>query len=245
MDQSRVYTNMTIGDIVAEDYRKAKVFKHYGIDFCCGGGKTLHHVAEQKSLDLTTIISSLEAIDHLKINDTTQEYNSWGLEKLIDHIIDQHHAYTRETIDQILPLIAKVSKVHGEWRPELNKINQHFIELANELTMHMMKEENVLFPYILKLTNREKVPSMFGSVQNPIRNMELEHDLAGDLIQKIESLSNQYKIPEGACNSYTVVYKLLKEFQDDLTQHIHLENNILFPKAIQIELELINEFEEA
>ncbi|MCB0477845.1 MAG: iron-sulfur cluster repair di-iron protein [Crocinitomicaceae bacterium] len=240
MEAHKTYTSKTVGEIVAEDYRKAKVFRSYGIDFCCGGGKLLEDIISNKKIDLEQILGELHQVDQSDSELDQTNFDELTLEDLSEYIVSKHHTYTKETMEQILPLINKVARVHGDWKAELVKINNHFISLHTELTTHMMKEENVLFPYIVQLSRGLVAESPFGSIEYPIKNMELEHDVAGDLILRIEELSDNYTLPEGACNSYTVVYKLLREFQDDLMQHIHLENNILFPKAALLEKQLKN-----
>jgi regulator of cell morphogenesis and NO signaling len=229
------YRNLTIGKIVARDYRKAVVFKSFGLDFCCGGAIKVETAAEENNLDIAEIISALEEIDERF--EPTENYNEWPLSALIDHIVSKHHNYVRTTIEQLTPMLTKVEMVHGTWRPELSEVKSSFLTLADELLQHMQKEEMILFPAIKKLAlgSNDSSASPFGSVSNPINMMEHEHDIAGDLMKKINSLTDNYTIPKGACATFTVVYKTLKEFEDDLFTHIHLENNILFPKAIELE----------
>lgn len=230
------YSNMSVGKIVARDYRKAMVFKSYGIDFCCGGAIKLKDVAEEYKVNYDELLGALHEVD-LKNNDEPTNYNEWPLNKLVDHIVNKHHNYVRETVTQVTPLMAKLEMVHGQWRPELLEIKALFTELSQELMMHMQKEEMILFPAIKELeAGRENESgACFGTVINPINMMEHEHDIAGDLMKKISSLSDGYTLPKGACATYTVVYKVLNEFQEDLFTHIHLENNILFPRAIELE----------
>lgn len=228
------YSEMTIGKIVAKDYRKAMVFKAHGLDFCCGGNIPLKQATDENKLDIQQILSQLEAIDASE--NTSEDYENWSTEKLVNHIIDKHHAYVSNTILQLTPMINKVEMVHGEWRPELVEVNSLYSELCAELTMHMRKEETILFPAILDMSKKmESEGSCFGSVKNPISMMEHEHDIAGDLMKQIHALTDGYTLPKGACATYTVVYKTLQEFEEDLFVHIHLENNILFPRAIKME----------
>lgn len=228
------YENMTIGKIVAKDYRKAMVFKAHGIDFCCGGGISLLQAANEHKVSLDQLLAELKKIDAIEELDVN--YNEWETEKLINHIVDKHHVYVANTIEQLSPLLNKVEMVHGGWRPELVEVNRLFREVANELIPHMHKEERILFPAILEMANGNiSAGQRFGSVQNPINMMEHEHDIAGDLMRKIAELTDDYTLPKGACATYTVVYKVLNEFEQDLHTHIHLENNILFPRAIEME----------
>ena len=228
------YRSLTVGKIVARDYRKAMVFKSHGIDFCCGGGISVESAVEDKDVSLDEIIAELEKVDVLETVEA--DYESWSTKKLIEHIVYTHHNYVTTTIAQLTPMLAKVEMVHGDWRPELREVNQLYKELSAELTIHMKKEEQILFPAILTLDEASSMgDNCFGSVQNPISMMEHEHDIAGELMKKINTLTAGYTLPKGACATYTVVYNVLKEFEADLFTHIHLENNILFPRAIQLE----------
>lgn len=172
-----------------------------------------------------------------------QAYDEWALDFLADYVVATHHAYVKKNLPELRTYSVKVANVHGDAHPELVAIYQLVEAVNEELTQHMMKEENVLFPYIKNLVQAEKTyqapqPPHFGSVRNPITMMELEHDTVGKLFDEIRILSDKYTLPEDACGSYTLLYKMLAEFEDDLHIHIHLENNILFPKAITLEKKL-------
>ena len=228
----------TIGEIVANNYRAADVFKKYNIDFCCGGNKVLSDVCEQKKLNQTEIEIDLENIG--KSTSKNHNFNKWKLDFLIDYIINEHHTYVNENLPLILAYSNKVAAVHGDSHSETKIINKLFQEVNQELSLHMHKEEQVLFPYVKNLVSAqnnqlEKPEVAFGKVQNPIKMMELEHENAGDLFKEIARLSNNYTPPADACQTYQVLYTKLKEFEEDLHQHIHLENNILFPKAIELD----------
>lgn len=231
------YAELSIGKIVAKDFRKAMVFKSFGIDFCCGGAVKLKDITNDYEVNTRELYEALYAVDNSP-SEITEDYKSWSTEKLIDHIINTHHNYVRETIEQLLPMITKVEMVHGHWRPELKEIKSLFNELADELLPHMQKEEMILFPAIRKISsaNKEVSNNPFGSVKNPINMMEHEHDIAGQLMKQINTLTNNYTTPKGACATFVVVYKVLNAFESDLFTHIHLENNILFPRAIELEL---------
>jgi len=231
-----------IGDIVTYDYRSASVFRKYGIDFCCGGGKSLESVCEAKGISPDELLSDLMTIGNVA-PEAGNQYKDWSFNQLIDHIIDKHHSYTKNTLADLDQYLRKVAKVHGDYNPELHGILSIFISLMEELTLHMNKEEMVLFPYIRKIerckesnTQLERPP--FGTIENPIRMMENEHDMAGNGMKEIRRLSNDFTPPEHACNTYLVSFKVLEEFEMDLHKHIHLENNILFPRAIQLETEI-------
>ena len=171
---------------------------------------------------------------------TIHDFDSWSLDFLADYIIHTHHEYVKKAIAQILPLAQKVAEVHGSHHAEVIRINGLFQELAEELLAHMQKEEHILFPFIKKLVglhSSEKANEIVhrGSVASPISVMEHEHEHAGLILKEMIQLSNGYLVPEDACNTFRVLYGKLKEFEDDLHRHIHLENNILFPKAIEME----------
>lgn len=222
----------SIAALVTEDFRRAAIFKKHNIDFCCGGKKKLAEVCEQKSIESEKIIAEIQ---QLNTANKIDEWDSWSLSRLIDYIIDKHHAYVLEQMPIIHAFLAKVAKVHGHAYPEVVGSLQLFESIMRELENHMMKEENVLFPYIKQLEEGQTTSSPFGSVENPIRMMEFEHEEAGDIMKHIAKNTNNYTPPEGACNTFKAAYYQLMEFEKDLHQHIHLENNILFPKAIELE----------
>lgn len=231
-----------IGELVANDYRTASVFKKYGIDFCCQGNRTIADAVEKKKLDIENVLRDLQLVAESK-NQTTN-FNSWPLDLLTDYIEKKHHRYVEARSLEIKPYLNKICKVHGDRHPELLEIQQQFNASVGELAAHMKKEEFILFPFIRKLSkaSQENVlldPPPFGTIQNPIAMMHQEHETEGDRFRKIEALSNNYTPPDDGCNTYRVTLALLHEFEQDLHQHIHLENNILFPKAIELEKELI------
>lgn len=233
----------TIGELVTKDYRKADVFKKFGIDFCCGGKKTLSKVCKEKDLDQTEIEDALKALDY-QPKGKQLNFESWTPSFLADYISNTHHTYVRESIPVILTYAQKVASRHGESHPEVITIANHFITVANELQGHMQKEDLILFPYVKQLEQASKsdgeLPrAAFGTVQNPIRMMEEEHEAAGNELDEIRRLSNNYTAPADACTTFKILFEKLREFEDDLHQHVHLENNILFPKAIALEKELL------
>lgn len=233
-------TSNIIGEIVADDYRAAAVFKKYGIDFCCQGNRTVEAACEKKGIDAEEVLSALEAI-HAPANDTTPDYNAWPLDELADHIQIKHHTYVEGAIGQLKPYIDKICQVHGDRHPELFEVQKEFYEGAGELAAHMKKEEFILFPHIKKMVKSgQSDHTHFGTVQNPIAVMMEEHDTEGERFRRISALTDGYTPPADACNTYKVTYALLKEFEDDLHLHIHLENNILFPKSLELEEDLDN-----
>jgi regulator of cell morphogenesis and NO signaling len=235
--------NQIIGELVAKDYRTASVFKKYSIDFCCQGNRTIQDACDKKNIDSKKVIEDLDAMMLAKSESTT-DYQSWPLDLLADYIEKKHHRYVQDKTLEIQPYLDKICKVHGEHHPELLEIKEEFNASASELAAHMKKEELILFPIIRKMTkakleNTKVDAAHFGTVKNPIQMMMNEHTVEGNRFRKIEELSNNYMPPLDACNTYRVSFALLKEFEQDLHLHIHLENNILFPKAIEIEKELI------
>jgi len=230
-----------IGELVAEDYRMATVFQKYGIDFCCGGGITIEAACKKKNISAEELFASLEAATKEKSTQTI-DYQSWPLDLLADYIEKKHHRYIVETTPAIQQYLDKLCKVHGHHNPELLEIKEQFNASAGELAVHMKKEELILFPYIRKMVaaknnHKEIGQAGFGTIENPIYMMMQEHEVEGDRFKKMSELSDSYTPPSHACNTYKVAYLLLKEFEEDLHLHIHLENNILFPKAIELEKE--------
>jgi len=225
----------TIADIVTADIRTASIFKRHGIDFCCGGGKILSDVCKEKKIRVSKITNEIQ-----KLNSINKEknYNKMSVNALIKHIIETHHKYVKEKIPTIKDFAKKVSKVHGKNYPETNLIYHLFLRLSDELLDHINKEEEILFSKIKILVDKTYSKSVFfsyGTISNPIKMMEMEHENAKKVLKEIEELSNKYNSPPSACNTYKALYNSLKEFQDDLHIHIHLENNILFPKVMKFD----------
>lgn len=232
----------TVGQIAAKDIRKAEVFKKYGIDFCCGGKKSLKQACEEKGIDLSTVESELQNINQEK---ASENFDRWNPDFLADYIFNKHHQYYYDEAPVIAELLTKVANHHGERHPELEEVYRLFVTLAQELNAHFAKEEKVLFPFIKGLVhakqtgNVEELRSQF-SIAGPVQMMEADHDAAGEILAELSEVTNAYTAPEGACNSFKFLYRKLNELEDDLHQHIHLENNILFPKALALEKELRN-----
>jgi regulator of cell morphogenesis and NO signaling len=237
-----VGSDETLGQLAAHDIRKARVFKKYGLDFCCGGTATLKDACTKKGLDPATLELELQQADKMSAS-RPLSYNEWPLDFLADYIVNTHHSYVKQTLPDLKAFADKVAKAHGKQHPELAQIQQLVKEVDDELTQHLFKEEKILFPYIKTLVTAAKSgqplqQAGFGTVQNPIRMIETEHEMVGKNLARIRELSANYLLPEGACNSYKLLYSLLEEFEDDLHLHIHLENNILFPKALELEEQL-------
>ncbi len=232
-----------IGQMVVSDYRIAAVFKKHGIDFCCNGNRTIE-VACTGNTKLTEQIKK-EIRDLQEITDqyknSKPDFQSWPIDLLADYIEKKHHRYVTKQIPVISEYLIKLCKVHGAKHPELLEINSLFNHCVKELSVHMRKEELLLFPFIRKMVTEKKetgaaFSTPFDTIQSPIHMMMEEHQVEGERFRKINVLSQNYTMPQDGCNTYWVGYELLREFENDLHLHIHLENNILFPKAIELEL---------
>ena len=228
-----------IGSLVAHDYRAASVFRNHSIDFCCNGNRSIEEACSTKQIEPAALIEELEQTLRAPAGGTV-DYSSWPMDLLSDYIEKKHHRYVETKIGEIKPFLNKIVKVHGSQHPELEEVERLFNDSAAELTLHMKKEELILFPFIRKMTEAQlsgaKIPTPhFGTVQNPIAMMHHEHDTEGERFRRIAELTNQYTPPADACTTYKVTLSMLKEFEEDLHLHIHLENNILFPQAIEME----------
>lgn len=226
----------TLGEIVTSDLRKAEVFNKYGIDFCCGGKKTLREACEEKGIDVAVVARELKDADKIKTSARPLPYNDWSLDFLADYIVNTHHSYVRKAMPDLKAYADKVAKVHGGRHPELLEINRLVQETMAEMLEHSDEEENVLFPYIKKLVQERKDGD---NVKGQIDLRVQEHELVGANMDKVREISNNYALPDDACASYSFLFKSLDEFEQDLHIHVHLENNILFPKAIELEKEII------
>lgn len=237
-----ITSNNEVGEVVTLDYRTAAVFKSYGIDFCCKGNRSIAEVCENRKIEEKVLMDNLNSVLKKQENSAI-DYQSWPLDLLADYVEKKHHRYVEQQSVVLKQYLNKLCKVHGSEHPELFEITEHFVASAGELAMHMKKEELVLFPFIKKMVKAEMAMENlesphFGSVKNPVEMMMHEHDAEGERFRKIEALSSGYTPPADACNTYRVTYALLQEFEQDLHLHIHLENNILFPKAIALEKKL-------
>lgn len=232
----------TVRELAIEIPNANRTFEKLGIDYCCGGSRTLNDACQQAKVPLERVMNELEQASAFKTGETpaAQEAASGTLDKLVEHIVGKHHVYVKQELPRLHQLLKKVVAVHGAAHPELAKIQEIFQGVSAELNSHLMKEEHILFPYIVALesavcSGRPKPRPAFDTVSNPVHMMELEHNSAGAALKEIRALSSNYELPEGACFSYRTLYGALKDFETDLHQHIHLENNILFPRAIELE----------
>jgi regulator of cell morphogenesis and NO signaling len=234
-------TEKTVRELALENVVATRVFERLGIDYCCGGNHTLEQACHAANISVDQVLKSLEEAQlSSPANSEDRNWQTEPLGDLISHITTTHHKYTRDEIARLGPLFAKVCSVHGNSHPELLQLRDIFARLCQELTSHLMKEEKVLFPYIIRMEEAviEKAPNLpppFGTVENPVAMMEHEHDSAGNALRAMRKISRGYTAPADACVSYQTLYKALAELEADLHQHIHLENNILFPRAIEME----------
>jgi regulator of cell morphogenesis and NO signaling len=225
----------TVREIVAGDFRAAAVFHKFGIDFCCGGGRSLADACAGRNLRLQDVVDELERTC-TSPDDGTPRFDQWEVETLLAYIAGNHHTYVRRVMPSITAHAQKLARAHGPNHPELHEVARVFEAVQQEMNAHMAKEEQVLFPYIAALAdatrlNRPLPEAPFGSIDNPIRMMEEEHDAAGAAMAKIRELTDGYVPPPDGCATYRICMKELEAFERDLHIHVHLENNVLFPKA--------------
>jgi regulator of cell morphogenesis and NO signaling len=230
-EQNLEMETASVADIALHFPQSIAVFNQHNIDYCCNGKESFVQVCTKADLNPKAIWTEIQERQRNSGGEVLN-FESWKPSLLIDFIVEHHHKYVRESIPQLRTLLDKVCSVHGADHPELIAIRKDFYALADELLSHLPKEENILFPAIKRMGNNED--SEFTNLQGPVSVMEHEHESAGRFIKSIRSLSDEYTPPTDACLSFQMTYKLLQEFESDLMQHIHLENNILFPKAIAL-----------
>ena len=235
-----VTTEKTVRELALENPGATRVFEKLGIDYCCGGGQTLEQACQAAHVSTNQVADSLAASQSASATAPARNWQTEPLSELLAHIQSTHHVYTRKEIARLSPLFDKVCSVHGKNHTELLRLRQIFSGLAEELTTHLMKEEVVLFPYVLRMeeavvANEPVLPPPFGSVRNPVAMMMNEHDGVGSALRSMRQIGNGYAAPPDACISFQTLYQALVAFEADLHQHIHLENNILFPRAIEME----------
>ncbi len=226
------YKTTSIGEIVTQDFRAAEIFKNAGIDFCCGGNKSLELACKEKNIDSTVLETELAKLENTTVN-ALHNFNEWNLDFLCDYIVNTHHKTVTRLLPQLTAYTLKIEQVHGAHHPELVEIARLFSQINTELLQHLKKEEEVLFPAIKELLKSNSPETKATSISE-ITRMKGEHEFAGGTMDKINVLSDNYSVPDDGCNTYRVTYKLLEEFEDDLHIHVHLENNILYPKALSL-----------
>lgn len=232
-------SNMTVREAATTIPQSTRIFEKLKIDYCCGGNTPLGEACANAGVEVEEIERMLEEVQ--TTSDRTIEFQTVTLPNLIDYIVEKHHVFTKDELARLDPLFAKVVSVHGQNHPELLQARELFGSLSADLTPHMFKEEQILFPHIRNLERAavHKLPAPFapfGTVNNPVRMMMKEHDVAGDILRELRKITNDYTVPSDACISFQTLYQALAELEADLHQHIHLENNILFPRAIKLEM---------
>jgi regulator of cell morphogenesis and NO signaling len=228
----------TVGAVVADDFRSAGVFEKHGIDFCCGGRVSLADICREKGLDLATLQQELAEVNNTPI-DRSHNYSAWALPFLADYIVNTHHAYLNENTAQIEVYANKIAEVHGASHPEVIEIAAIFAKIAADMAAHLREEEEVLFPAIKRIDAARKAgytphDSDVETIRATLAKLDREHQEIGDAVHAIRQLANGYVIPDDVCNTFAVTYRKLQEFEDDLHKHVHLENNILFPRAARL-----------
>jgi len=230
--------NKTIGEFVAEDYRIAEVFERHGIDFCCGGQVTLAVTCEEKGLNPGQILNEIEAARNEPVK-RSENYSAWELPFLSDYIVNTHHVWLKENDPKITAYTLKIAEVHGAHHPEVIEIAIIFEKIATDMAGHLREEEEVFFPAVKRASTAKKAGQMPAMKDREVIKASLvklgrEHEEIGNAIHTIRHLAKDYAIPADACNTFAVTYQKLQEFEEDLHKHVHLENNILFPKADQL-----------
>lgn len=237
-----INTSTSVGDIVKANFKTAQIFEKNNIDFCCGGGISLDEACKKSGINVEQLIPELAAT--VQLNDPDSKYiDELELNELCDYIEKRHHTYVSETIPFLQQKLQKLCDVHGENHSELYEVRALFDGAAENLSVHMKKEELILFPYIRKMVKSKKegktAKDDYGDSVETIDTMHEEHQTEGERFEKISKLTSSYTCPPDGCGTYQVTYQTLKEFENDLHRHIHLENNILFKKALLLESELL------
>ncbi len=230
--EQRVFNQMKLGEIVADDFRTAEVFKEVGIDFCCGGKLSLEQACAEKSLAVSAVVKKLEELQ-TRPSIPGQNFKDWSLDFLADYIVNTHHKYVLKSLPDLVFYTKKIANVHGEHHPELLEVADLFDKINSELLQHLKNEEEVLFPAIKEVLKTNS-PKAKETILSEITRMNGEHEFAGGAMDKINEITKGYQVPADGCNTYLVTFKLLQQFEDDLHIHVHLENNILFPKALTL-----------
>jgi regulator of cell morphogenesis and NO signaling len=223
---------LTVGEIVANDFRTSSVFKKAGIDFCCGGKQSFSDACKEKEIDPDQLKNEILQVTEEPVNEF-MNFKNWDPVFLSEYIVNTHHKFVLKNLPELVFYTQKIANVHGDHHSELIEIAQLFEKINAELLQHLKNEEEVLFPAIKEVLNTNSKKSK-DTINSEINRMLGEHDFAGGAMDKINVISKGYKVPEDGCNTYKVAFKLLERFEDDLHTHVHLENNILFPKALEL-----------
>lgn len=228
--------DVTLSDAVKQNFRYAEVFEKFGLDYCCNGKRTIEVACASDNIEPDTVLSELEKSTHTLSDDLFMHIDKWENKHIIELVVNHFHKDVHRKTQVINFLLDRVCTVHGANHPELLEIQTKFEELSKDLVSHMRKEEEIVFPYILKLNDDTELETPpFGSIENPLSVLMNEHESAGRLLEDIKRLSDNYTPPQEACLKYTTLFLELEEFEKQLHRHVHLENNILFDKARNLE----------
>jgi len=240
-----IHSETTVREVALQIPQSTRLFEKLKIDYCCGGNQPLAKACAAAGIDVGNVMEKLGEMDRSNSQEANAlDFQNASLPELIEHIVNTHHVFTKSEMDRLEALTVKVINAHADNHPELIQLGDLFQRLCADLKPHMFKEEQVLFPYIVAMThaaeqNRPGPFAPFGTVKNPVRMMMSEHDTAGQILRELRVLTADYKVPPDACISYQTLYEALENFENDLHQHIHLENNLLFPKALDLESRLV------
>ena len=229
------YKEIKIGEIVTQDFRAAEIFKNAGIDFCCGGNQSLELACKEKNIDSTVLETELAKLENTTVN-ALHNFNEWNLDFLCDYIVNTHHKTVLKLLPQLTVYTRKIEQVHGAHHPDLVEIAELFSQINTELLQHLKNEEEVLFPAIKELLKSNSSVAK-ATVISEITRMKDEHEFAGGAMDTINALSKNYQVPSDGCTTYQLTYNLLEQFEDDLHVHVHLENNILYPKVLVLAIQ--------
>jgi len=237
-EQLTYTSETTVGAVVADDFRTTGVFEKHGIDFCCGGRISLAEICREKGLDPATLLQEIADLKNTPI-DRGHNYSAWALPFLADYIINTHHVYLNENTAQIAAYTSKIAEVHGGHHPEVIEIAAIFARIATDMTAHLREEEEVFFPAIKRIDAARRAGNTpeaadLETIRTSLLRLDQEHQEIGDAVHAIRHLAKGYAIPEDVSQPLAVTYQKLREFEDDLHKHVHLENNILFPKAAEL-----------
>lgn len=236
----QIATQNTLRDLAVAVPGSTRVFEKFGLDYCCGGAQSLAEACVKARVTSQAVLAELEQAQAAKPAQT--DWAAQPVSALIEYVLATHHVFTRNELERLDTLLAKVRSVHNERHPELVKAEALFHLMKQELLQHLFKEERMLFPYVKELETaiEHHAPAphaMFGTVRNPIRMMSLEHETAGEMLREMRRVTRDYALPPDACASYRALYQALQAFEADLHEHIHLENNVLFPRAVALEMQ--------
>jgi len=226
------FENLTVGEIVANDFRTSSVFKKAGIDFCCGGKQLFAEACAENRVDALEIENEILRITEEPVNEF-MNFKNWDAVFLCEYIVNTHHKFVLKNLPELVFYTQKIASVHGDHHPELIEVADLFVKINAELLQHLKNEEEVLFPAIKEVVNSGSANAK-ATIVSEIARMTDEHEFAGGAMDNINKITKGYKVPEDGCNTYRVAFKLLEQFEDDLHTHVHLENNILYPKALEL-----------